>query len=286
MENPSFEHLLRQITDDIRPKQLAEVFRFISFKPGETYGPHKHVRIEINYVKRGNCILHLDTEDMLFRGEDIMIITSNVNHKFEAGPKGATLMQLEFQPDIFSYVQLNKNIRQKENTSDSSFIFPERRSVIKLVNNVHIVHTIRCIINELKRQEEHYEYMVIMHYAELLMLIYRYLKSCNQPANTNKRLKEAKDYISLHYADDINIAQIAGNIGISERHLRKLFLQYLKTSPSEYLNQVRINKAIDLLQNTPRSIKEICFRCGFKSPQYFSRIFKKLTGFSPRQITE
>ena len=97
MEQPaeqSLWELLKNIAQNLKSKRLADVFRFISFQPGETYGPHKHLRIEINHVKKGNCILHLDRESIGFREGETMIITSGVNHTFEAGTEGTTLMPL------------------------------------------------------------------------------------------------------------------------------------------------------------------------------------------------
>ena len=77
---------------------------------------------------------------------------------------------------------------------------------------------------------------------------------------------------------------MAHHCDISERYLRILFAQHLKITPLDYLNQLRINKSIELLRNTELSIKEISFQCGFQSPQYFSRIFKQQTGKTPREI--
>ena len=54
MEQPSEQSLwgmLEGITENLKHKRLADVFRFVSFRPFETFGPHKHLRIEINYVK-------------------------------------------------------------------------------------------------------------------------------------------------------------------------------------------------------------------------------------------
>lgn len=48
----SFGELLGNITYNLKSKRLADVFRFILFYSGETYGLHKHLRIEINYVKK------------------------------------------------------------------------------------------------------------------------------------------------------------------------------------------------------------------------------------------
>ena len=56
-EQYSLRELLESITENIKTKRLADVFRFISFHPGEMYGSHQHLRIEINYVKKGSCIL-------------------------------------------------------------------------------------------------------------------------------------------------------------------------------------------------------------------------------------
>ena len=63
---------------------------------------HKHLRIEINYVKKVNCILHLENESISFSENEMMVICSNVEHTFEAGSEDTTLMQLEFLPEVFS----------------------------------------------------------------------------------------------------------------------------------------------------------------------------------------
>lgn len=286
--NESAEHslweLLENITESLKNKRLADVFRFISFHSFERYGPHKHLRIEINYVKKGNCILHLDNESVNFREGEMMIITSEVNHLFEAGSEGATLMQLEFLPEVFSH--FNLNTINKETGLTPAALFTEENRLIKVVNNVCIMRVVQRIVNELKLKSEYYQHLVVMYYAELLILIYRYMDEFYLPICTNESLKNGISYIRLNYQMDITIVDVARHIGISERYLRKLFARYLNLSPLEYLNQIRINKSIELLRNTEMSVKEICFICGFKSPQYFSRIFKQQTGVSPRELTK
>ena len=61
----SFFVQLEHLTERLKHQRLAEVFRTISFHASETYGPHAHLRIEINYVKRGSCILHLEDESVI-----------------------------------------------------------------------------------------------------------------------------------------------------------------------------------------------------------------------------
>lgn len=274
---------INTIVDGLKQKQLADVFRFISFNPFEIYGLHRHTRIEINFVRKGSCILHLSgNESITFSVNEMMIIHSNVDHMFEAGPKGVTLMQLEFMPEILDYFDL---------TTSSDFanlapcnLFSQQNQLIKIVNNVHMMRVVQRIVNELKDKGSYHEHLVVMYYAELLILIYRHISDTYMPLNTNSLMTSAVDYIRKNFDSDININRLATHVGISERYLRKLFSSTLNLSPLDYLNQIRINKSIELLKHTDLSIKEVSFMCGFKSPQYFSRVFKSHMNMTPREL--
>ena len=285
-ELPTFWTFLDNITNNLKSQRLADVFRFISFYPFETYGPHKHLRLEINHVKKGNCMMHLDNESINFVEGDTMIILSNVNHVFEAGSGGATLMQLEFLPEIFSGFDLNFPGCIDGIGLGSISPFSEENKLIKIVNNIGIMRVVQRIVNELEGKNSYYQYLVVMYYAELLVLIYRYMSENYLPICQNDALKRAISFIRFNYHKDISINDVAIQADISERYLRSLFSQYLNISPLDYLNQIRINKSIELLRNTELSVKEICFQCGFQSPQYFSRIFKQQTGISPREVAK
>ena len=259
MEQPSEQSLwgmLEGITENLKHKRLADVFRFVSFRPFETFGPHKHLRIEINYVKKGNCILHLENESISFSENEMMVICSNVEHTFEAGSEDTTLMQLEFLPEVFSRFNPDGHGQTKELAPVT--IFSEENRLIKIVNNVRIMRAV--------------------YYAELLILIYRYLDEAYLPICTNDSLKRAISYIRLNYQSDITISDVASQTGVGERYLRKLFSQYLNLSPLDYLNQIRINKAIELLRNTEMSVKEVCFACGFQSPPILLPYFQTTNG--------
>lgn len=285
-ELPTFWTFLDNITNNLKSQRLADVFRFISFYPFETYGPHKHLRLEINHVKKGNCMMHLDNESINFVEGDTMIILSNVNHVFEAGSGGTTLMQLEFLPEIFSGFDLNFSGCIDGIGLGSISPFSEENKLIKIVNNIGIMRVVQRIVNELEGKNSYYQYLVVMYYAELLVLIYRYMSENYLPICQNDALKRAISFIRFNYHKDISINDVAIQADISERYLRSLFSQYLNISPLDYLNQIRINKSIELLRNTELSVKEICFQCGFQSPQYFSRIFKQQTGISPREVAK
>lgn len=273
---------LEEIVRNLEKKRLADVFRFVSFKPFEKFGPHQHVRIEINYVKKGNCILRLENESVCFSENEIMIVCSNVKHSFEAGAEGTILMQLEFLPEIFSRFDSSENSTNVGLTPVT--IFSEANHLIKIVNNVRIMRAVQRIVNELNTKSKYYQHLVVMYYAELLILIYRHMDEAYLPICTNDSLKKAISFLRMNFYTNITMEEVAQHAGIGVRYLRKLFSNHLNISPLDYLNQIRINKSIDLLKNTELSIKEVCFTCGFKSPQYFSRVFKQQMGISPKEI--
>ena len=290
MDTKQVESTLPQVLDHIignlKGQRLADVFRFISFIPGETYGPHHHARIEMNYVKKGTCMIHLDKETVNFHEGEMMIICSNVEHTFEAGSKGATLMQLEFLPEIFTSIDSSMQMTSSGLGQASVNLFSEQNRLIKIVNNVRIMRAIQRILDELSQKKPYYQHLVVMYYTELLILITRYMDENFLPVCNNHAMKRAISFIRTHYKNDISIGLVAEEAGIGERYLRNLFSKYLEMSPLEYLNQIRINKAVELLRNTELSVKEVCFECGFKSPQYFSRIFKQQMKVSPHNLSK
>lgn len=282
-----FSEALRDLVEFLRQRRLADVFRFVSFVPGESYGPHSHLRIELNYVKKGSCRILLEDESVSFQEGDLMLLPSHVSHKFEAGEKGCTLMQLEFLPDIFW--QLNSLQPLSVEEQGTSFAAPlwnlsEQKRLLKMVDDIRIVQEVRSVINELQQQEEGYEYLVVLSYAELMVLIYRYMVRHAFPSGMNRVLQKAVGYLRLHYASDVTMADVAAHTGVSGRYLRKIFSQEFHLSPLGYLQRIRIDKAVELLKNTDLSVKEVAYLCGYHSSQYFSRVFRQYAGVRPQEI--
>ena len=88
------------------------------------------------------------------------------------------------------------------------------------------MRAVQRIVNEMNQKSKYYQYLVVMYYAELLILIYRYLDEAYLPICTNDSLKKAISYIRLNYQSDITISDVASQTGVGERYLRKLFSQY------------------------------------------------------------
>ncbi len=90
-------------------------------------------------------------------------------------------------------------------------------------------------------------------------------------------------HLEQHYTARVRLDELAESIGMSGRHLHRLFLQHVGKSVHDYLLDLRLEHARQLLmeQNRNYLIKEIASRCGFSSPAYFVSSFGKAFGVSP-----
>ena len=92
-------------------------------------------------------------------------------------------------------------------------------------------------------------------------------------------------YIDAHFSDPkIDIETVCAVAFISVSSLQRGFAKYFGISPKQYLIQLRMNRALELLTENRLSVKEISFVCGFTDEKYFSRAFKKRYGCSPSQL--
>jgi AraC-like DNA-binding protein len=95
-----------------------------------------------------------------------------------------------------------------------------------------------------------------------------------------KRIVQAKLFIDNHYAESIDLTNIAHEAYFSKFHFVRLFKSIYGKTPHLYLTAVRINKAKELLKkNMP--ILDVCLLVGFDSPTSFTAVFKKNTGSTP-----
>lgn len=91
-------------------------------------------------------------------------------------------------------------------------------------------------------------------------------------------------YIKKNYREqNITVGLLAGECNLSEVYLRKLFVKHLKTTPKQYLQSIRLQRAKQLLSEGRVKISDVSEQCGFQSSYNFSRFFKENTGLSPSE---
>ena len=97
-------------------------------------------------------------------------------------------------------------------------------------------------------------------------------------------MKEITDYILTHYKEAITRETLAGLAGLSPSHFSHVFKRRTGKSPIEYLTEIRIRRAKELLVTSNKRLKEIAENVGYRDEFYFSRMFKKNIGLSPRNF--
>lgn len=120
-------------------------------------------------------------------------------------------------------------------------------------------------------------------FFDILATILPDLKTKNTSPD-NPRIKLATDYIEQNFTKNITIDALSKMCNMSSSRFFPAFKNTVGLTPIEYINNHRINHAISLLfNNSALSIENISESCGFESSSYFRRVFKKITGKSPRE---
>ena len=127
-----------------------------------------------------------------------------------------------------------------------------------------------------------------MHLAEQLTIL---LSLLMQDAWDNKKtdkketttLNKIKDYINENYKQELNLQTIADTFYLNKFYLSREFKKQYDITINNYIAQIRITKAKNLLRFSDKSITEIALEVGIQDPNYFARQFKKVEGMSPSE---
>ncbi len=138
--------------------------------------------------------------------------------------------------------------------------------------------------NNLTQKQPYYIEICKLYLQELITSIARANKLKNTQKEYPENLTTALEYIHYHYHEKIKISQLTRICATNHKALSKLFVEYLGVAPSKYLTNLRIQKAKILLLQTNHQINAIALAVGFSDPLYFSNVFHKATGLSPREF--
>lgn len=99
--------------------------------------------------------------------------------------------------------------------------------------------------------------------------------------NIKHLFSKSINYINEKYPFDIKIKDLADIEGLSESRYRTLFKEFMKITPTEYINRKRIEASITHLEDSSRSISDVALLSGFNNADYYIKIFKKSIGLTP-----
>ncbi len=107
-------------------------------------------------------------------------------------------------------------------------------------------------------------------------------KAPRPPEHKKEMILGALIYIENHYTEPLTIQRMADQVTLSVSYFRTIFKEVTGMSPLDYLNRIRIIKALEYLSSDDMPVAEAAARVGIYDSNYFTRLFKKIIGYPPR----
>ena len=122
---------------------------------------------------------------------------------------------------------------------------------------------------------------IVMHMLGLVISLSRNRQF--EMSAIRQKIEKARIYMKEHVGENISVEQLAADLNISYSWFRKAFREYTGYAPAKYFQELRIQRAKQMLVGTPLSAKEIAVELGYGSAEYFYCMFKKSTGLTPHE---
>ena len=162
--------------------------------------------------------------------------------------------------------------------------FPIENSIIDIGFNEELMklfhRAIDVVQNGLKSSQVYLSGMLF----HVLGLIIAESKNKTLEKKERQKIEQAKIIMNENVYEDMPIQNIASQLNLSYALFRRNFKKYTNESPARYYNDIKLNKAKQMLVESTDSIKEISFKLQFTSLEYFSTSFKRMTGFTPSEF--
>ena len=133
------------------------------------------------------------------------------------------------------------------------------------------------LINEARTERE------LEHLSTDMLHKYCLLVRNHSMTGYSQVIKEVISYIDFHYAEDLNLTFFAEMFSLSKNYLSGLFKKESGMTLTDYIHQVRIRRAITMINSSSLPITTVAASCGYNDMNYFIRLFKRTYGMSPKQ---
>lgn len=153
----------------------------------------------------------------------------------------------------------------------------------------HDLITVRMLFDELIREGQlsgKLNHEITARYLELILLKGRAAVNPNhgQVAGGAEAYRRALNWIENNYARIVTLDDLGMNIGLEPNYICRLFRRFGQETPNQCITRHKVNRAAELLLTKSLSVAEIAREVGYDDPYYFSRVFKKRFGYSPRDF--
>ncbi len=240
------------------------------------------------YITDGVCSINIEGNENILRKGSVVLIQSGTQYKFNIR-ENTRLVVLNFD-----YTQKFSNIKNiikpvKANVYNKNKILEQVIFSDAKILNTPIVISDIYELNQflvLVVEEWHKCLLYSNEFSSALLkeIILKILRSSVfSSSGAYNRISLVIRYIEENYSKNISNDELAKISGYHPYHLNRLMNKYAKTTIHKYLTNYRIKKSQEYLTDTDFSISEISDLCGFKTPYYFSNLFKEKFNISPLQ---
>lgn len=251
---------------------------------GNKSDSHTHDFLEISIVLEGQANYTIEGQEFQLNAGQIMLFNPGTHHG-EEQKQGTYSHQLHIGLTNISLDGLKRNH------------LPTKNAILNLGEyQWEFLDKAWRLVKEYGEEQPEFQLMVKALIIEMLVLILRSLEKTQDNTVTLALSKNAKRkqylvnhaiyYLENHHTQEITLEQLADTLYVSSTYLSKVFKESTGMSPINYLIQVRLKHAKELLANEQLTIREISQAVGYQDAYHFSKLFKKYYGLSPSQLAK
>lgn len=245
---------------------------------------HSHDFIEMSIVLSGNSTYEINGSLHRVKEGDILVFNPGMYHK-EMLSQGEEVTELHIG---FNHILL-------KGLPEDCILGEKATSILRLKKYQNeFFHTCSEVLREQEKHDPISEIMLKALVVKLISIVLRetyfknYIREVNRLSFESSEKSNVVDtiisYMQENYMKDISLDKLSKNMYLSPVYISKIFKEETGDSPINYLINIRLKKANELLENSRLSIKAIAKSVGYNDAYYFSKLFKKYYGYPPSKI--
>ncbi|MDR6805328.1 AraC-like DNA-binding protein [Dyadobacter sp. BE34] len=259
-------------------------FRIFGYEVAEFDAPwHYHPEYELTVILKSEGIRYVGNSMESFEAGDLVLLGPNLPHCWKntpdnVGTASSIVVQWpgEFMGAGWLDVEEFKSVKRLLQMAGQGIRFDHGVSA-----------RVKPMLAEMLEMQPFPRLIKFLEVLELLAAVKNIHFLCEQgfayPLNyeDNQRINTVYNYIREHYSERITLATLSGLVYMSEESFSRFFSRTMQKPLFTFLNEYRINMASKMLIETDMQVAEISFACGYESPPFFFRQFRKFGGMTP-----
>ena len=224
------------------------------------------------YCVEGEGYIHVGEEKYVLHEREAFCIPGGQGHRYYADEKNPwSIFWVHFKGENVGY-------------------FPLEEKKVTKINSRHAQSRIITLFDLLFQVlERNYTLGNFIYISQVLMLILSeiyFREKADEASEQNRHVTAAVRYMYKHLHENLKLQDIADELKLSKSYINAAFKKYTGRAPVDFFINLKMQEACKLLKSTNLYIVDIGQRLGYNDPYYFSRIFKKMVGVSPKEYRE